>query len=129
MTDKKVDGRKKGVDERCRCQLLLIGWNSCGVDGRRGCWASRKRYVGMYVRRARAREQDGVRSDSRGGKATTSRRAKLSQSGNCNSPKRGESVRALANTCNCNMCTHHIPLRGTLGLLFTLHVVISSPRV
>lgn len=50
-------------------------------------------------------EQDGVRSDSRGGKATTSRRAKLSQSGNCNSPKRGESARALANTCKCNSST------------------------
>lgn len=33
------------------------------------------------------REQDGVRSDSRGGKATASRRAKLSQSGNCNSQR------------------------------------------
>lgn len=62
-------------------------------DGRRGCWASRKRYahVGVYVCMYDELERgsNGVRSDSRGGKATTSRQAKLSQSGNCNSPKRG----------------------------------------
>lgn len=44
-------------------------------------------YVCMYDELERG--SNGVRSDSRGGKATTSRQAKLSQSGNCNSPKRG----------------------------------------
>lgn len=67
-----------------RLELLWGGWE------KRLLGVQEEVCTCMYVRRVRAREQDGVRSDSRGGKATTSRRAKLSQSGNCNSPKRGE---------------------------------------
>lgn len=68
-----------------RLELLWGGWE------KRLLGVQEEVCTCMYVRRVRAREQDGVRSDSRGGKATTSRRAKLSQSGNCNSPKRASS--------------------------------------